>query len=423
MLATVTSAFVIITVGYLFFVAGLSRRRLQRDLPDAPPLFYVFLVPALDEELVIRNTLDSLMALPASRTVTVVVDDGSTDGTADIVRTYPAERVRLFQRFPPHARRGKGAALNAAYRDVCARVGNSADRVVVAVVDADGRLEPDVLDHVEPILAQPGVGALQLMVRIFNRDRMITRFQDFEFVSFSALVQRARQHLGSVGLGGNGQFVRLTALQSLGSDPWSDCLTEDLDLGIRLAINGWENRFTADTVVNQQGVTNVRVLWRQRTRWIHGHMQCWKLIPDVVRSDLPTRTVADLLYYLAAPLVLALASVLFTLPLVLLLIGLATGLTIGHVSVGVVIGVTIWYLIAFAPAILLGFSYHRTAGDVSLLHAMVLSHLLLFYNYIWYLAVWRALGRIIIRRNSWTKTGRLREDDVAPTAVLAEVTA
>lgn len=423
MLATVTSAFVLITVGYLFFVAALSRRRLRGERVDASPLFYVFLVPALDEELVIRNTLDSLMAIPAERTFTVVIDDGSTDRTADIVQTYPPNRVHLFQRVLPEARQGKGAALNAAYRDVCRRVGAASDRVVVVVVDADGRLEPDVLDHVEPILTQPNVGAVQLMVRIFNRDRMITRFQDFEFVSFSALVQRARQHLGSVGLGGNGQFVRLEALKSLGQDPWSDCLTEDLDLGLRLAINGWENRFTANSVVHQQGVTDIRVLWRQRTRWIHGHMQCWKLIPDVVRSDLPTRTVADLLYYLAAPAVLAVASILFTVPLVLLAIGIVSGLSVGHLSVGLIIGVIAWYLVAFAPALLLGFAYHQTARDVSMAHSMVLSHLLLFYNYIWYLAVWRALARIVIGRSGWTKTGRLSEDDASRPAALAEVPA
>lgn len=409
MVTTATAAFVLVTVGYLFFVAALSRRQMPVPAPGSSDLFYVFVVPALNEELVIRNTLDSLSALPADRTFTVVIDDGSTDATAEIVRTYPADRVRLFQRVLPEARLGKGAALNAVYRDLCRRVGPAAERVVVAVVDADGRLEPEVLDHVDPILAEASVGALQLMVRIFNRDRLITRFQDFEFVSFSALVQRARQHIGSVGLGGNGQFVKLAALQSLGDAPWTDCLTEDLDLGLRLAMAGWDNRFTAASVVSQQGVTDLRVLWRQRTRWIHGHMQCWKLVPDVIRSDLPTRTVADLLYYLAAPLVLAVASVLFTVPLILLLVDAVHGIAIGNVTWQTAAFAGGWYLLAFAPAILLGFAYHRTARDVSLWRSFVLSHLLLIYNYIWYAAVWRALIRIVLRRSGWTKTARLAE--------------
>lgn len=409
MLGVFTSAFVVVTVGYLFFLAALSRRRLTPAPDLGPPLFYVFLVPALDEELVIANTLDSLLELPADRTFVVVIDDGSTDGTADIVRHYSAERVRLFQRVAPNARVGKGAALNAAYLDVCRRAGTNLDRMVIGVVDADGRLAPDVLDHVDPILREPGVGAVQLMVRILNRSHLLTRFQDFEFVSFSALLQRGRQHIGSVGLGGNGQFVRLSALRSLGDAPWSDCLTEDLDLGIRIAIAGWDNRFTAASVVAQQGVTDLRVLWRQRTRWIHGHMQCWSLIPGIVRSDLPTRTVADLLYYLAAPIILALASVLFTVPLVYLIVGVITGISFGGMGWGPAVAWVVWYLVAFSPAILLGVAYHRTARDVSFVRSMVLSHLLLFYNYIWYAAVWRAVGRIVFRRGGWTKTARLSE--------------
>jgi cellulose synthase/poly-beta-1,6-N-acetylglucosamine synthase-like glycosyltransferase len=413
MIASFTSMFVMVTVGYLFFVALLSRRHLEPHVEPDRPMFYVFFVPALDEERVIANTLDSLMALPATRTFTVVIDDGSTDRTAEIVRRYPSERVRLFQRVAPNARQGKGAALNAAYRDVCRRVGVDADRVVIGVVDADGRLEPDALGVIDDIIRMPRVGAVQLMVRIFNRDGWLTRFQDFEFVSFSALLQRGRQHLGSVGLGGNGQFVRLEALQSLGDAPWTDCLTEDLDLGIRLAMKGWDNRFTSDSVVSQQGVTDLRVLWRQRTRWIHGHMQCWGLAPAVVRSDLPTRTVADLLYYLAAPIVLALASILFTVPLVVLGVHVVAGVSVGHLGGGRAFALVCWYLVAFAPAILLGAAYQRTARDTSLARSMLLSHLLLVYNYIWYAAVWRALARIALRRSGWVKTARLAEADVA----------
>lgn len=413
-LATVTAAFVLVTVGYLFFLAVLSRVGIRPDGSGEAPAYYVFLVPALNEERVIANTLDSLMALPAARSFTVVIDDGSTDATADIVATYPTDRVRLFRRVAPEARQGKGAALNAAYRDLRRRLQASSDRIVVAVVDADGRLAPDVLDHVDPILAEPRVGAVQLMVRIFNRGHLLTRFQDFEFVSFSALLQRGRQHLGSVGLGGNGQFVRLAALEDLGDAPWTDGLTEDLDLGIRLAIAGWDNRFTAATAVEQQGVTDPAVLWRQRTRWIHGHIQCWRLVPDIVRSDLHTGTVADLLYYLAAPLVLGVASVLFTVPLVLLGLGLVAGLTVGPVGFATIVVAIIWYLVAFAPAILLGAVYHRTVRDVSLVRSMLLSHGLLLYNYFWYAAVWRAVGRIVLGHGGWTKTTRLSEDPAGP---------
>jgi cellulose synthase/poly-beta-1,6-N-acetylglucosamine synthase-like glycosyltransferase len=407
-LSFAVAAFVLVTVGYLFFVALLSAvpaRRPERE-PGRSRLF-VFIVPALDEALVLRNTLDSLMALPEASTFTVVVDDGSTDETPEIVHTYPPERVRLLQRVPPEARQGKGAALNAAFRLVrCRFEGADLSRVIVSVVDADGRLAPDVLEHVEAAFDDPAVGALQVMVRIFNRDHWLARFQDFEFVSFSALVQRGREHLGSVGLGGNGQFVRLSALCSLGEAPWTDCLTEDLDLGLRLAMNGWQNRFTAATAVEQQGVVGLLALWRQRTRWLHGHLQCWRHLPGLIRSDLPSRTVGDLTYYLAAPLVLLIASVVFTLPLGWLGWQLVAGNLVVHWSAGMVGYALLWYLLAFAPSLLLSFAYWRQARDIGLARALVLGHLLLAYNYVWYAAAWRALVRILLARRGWSKTVR-----------------
>src|SRR5947209_12928027 len=141
-------------------------------------------------------------------------------------------------------------------------------------------------------------------------DALLARMQDVEFVTFTEVFQRGRQSVGSVGLGGNGQFTRLSALQSLGNAPWTDCLTEDLDLGIRLTLNGWKNRCCSRTHVSQQAVTTPRRLLRQRTRWFQGHLQCWTRVPAVIRSrTLTRRASADLTYHLMSPSVLLLMCV------------------------------------------------------------------------------------------------------------------
>ena len=68
--------------------------------------------------------------------------------------------------------------------------------------------------------ADPRVGGVQMGVIIGNAaDGLIPRCQDLEFVGFSHLAQAARDRIGSVGLGGNGQFTRLAALRSLGRPP------------------------------------------------------------------------------------------------------------------------------------------------------------------------------------------------------------
>lgn len=400
-------ALAVVSIGYfvvmLLLRAGASRRGGQRG----PRHDYVFVVPCLNEERVLSNTLRSLLALPADRCRIVVVDDGSDDRTADIAASH-GDRVTVLRRTLPDARRGKGAALNHAVKHIRATATSSPERTVVAIVDADGRLEVDVLDVIDAEFASPQVGAVQIGVRILNRSRLLGRFQDVEFASFSAIVQVARNRLGSVGLGGNGQFTRLAALDDLGPDPWTNCLTEDLDLGLRLAIADWQIRFTAATWVSQQGLLDVSRLVRQRTRWVQGHFQCWASIPAVVKSDLPNRTVIDLLYYLLTPLWMLCASVLFPLPLVLTVLA-AVGAPGSPVSATTLAWWLVWYLLSFGMSIALVEHYRRMVRDISIARSLVLAHGLVLYNVVWYVAGWRAVWRILRGQGGWSKTARLEE--------------
>ena len=139
------------------------------------------------------------------------------------------DQVWLLSRKAPDARQGKGEALNAAIRFLTSSgrlAGRDPDQVIVVVVDADGRLDPHAVTAVSPYFADPMVGAVQIGVRINNRgSSRLARMQDMEFVIYTEVFQRGRRHLGSVGLGGNGQFMRLSALLSLGRiavDPQPD---------------------------------------------------------------------------------------------------------------------------------------------------------------------------------------------------------
>jgi 1,2-diacylglycerol 3-beta-glucosyltransferase len=414
-ITAVATAAVLLMGAYLVLTVVLALRPRPPVGPAPADLWWVVVVPALDEERVLRTTLDSITAIEAPRVRALVVDDGSSDATAEIAASYPRQRVWLLRRQPPEARQGKGAALNEAYRLVRQRVeeaGIDPAHVIVGIVDGDGRVDPDVVERVGPCFADPTVGAVQLQVRIYNRAMgWLARFQDYEFLTFSTLTQRAREHLGSVGLGGNGQFSRLAALDAVaepGTGPWSDCLTEDLDLGVRLAMAGWSNRFTSATEVRQQGLVSVSSVVRQRTRWMQGHFQCWRHIPALLRSSLPGVTVLDLLWYLAAPAVSLVVSVVFGLATVVLAasVGLAL-LTRGGLAL------TWWlvplYLLSFGPALVLSLAYRRQAGDIGLARALAMAHLLCLYNVVWYAATWRALGRVVLGRHGWVKTARVAE--------------
>ena len=132
------------------------------------------MMPCLNEEKVILNSLQRLMSIPGDDFGVLVIDDGSDDRTVDVRLRRPGERVWLLSRKPPQARQGKGEALNAAIRYLIGS-GYLADRdpasVIVVVVDADGRLDPQSIEQVRPYFADPSIGAVQIGVRINNREQ------------------------------------------------------------------------------------------------------------------------------------------------------------------------------------------------------------------------------------------------------------
>ena len=175
----------------------------------------------------------------------MVIDDGSDDGTGDVVQALGDPRAEVLRRVLPNARRGKGEALNNALAVVRERfAGCDPSSVIIGVVDADGRLDPHAIAEARRAFAPAEVGAVQMGVRINNRfSSLLARMQDMEFVVFTAVFQEGRRRLGSVGMGGNAQFARLSALNSLGRRPWTRSLTEDFDLGVRLNGAGWTNEY------------------------------------------------------------------------------------------------------------------------------------------------------------------------------------
>lgn len=410
-------AIVALSLIYLGVIVVKSRRALPVPAERDTGLQYVIVVPCLDEEVVIGNTLQTLLRLPEGRVRIIVVDDDSDDATAAIAQEF-APRVELLQRRRPRARVGKGDSLNLAFNHVLATLDRPTDKVVMGIIDADGRLDPEVVDVLDRNFSDPRVGGLQLAVSINNRrDGLLPRMQDFEFLGFAPILLTAREHFGTVALGGNGQFARLSELEKLGSAPWTDSLTEDLDLGIRLALGGSRIRFTPEARVNQQGLADIPRLLRQRTRWVQGHIQCWSLIPDVYRSKLPNRAFLDFLYLLLSPGLMFLSSLVFAVAPILLAWTLATGAySWTEPRVWLFLGAV--YALMFGPALFYGAAYARHREDVSLPHALALAHLMPLYTYVWYIAVWRALGRIVLGRHSWAKTARITEEPTAGAATV-----
>jgi cellulose synthase/poly-beta-1,6-N-acetylglucosamine synthase-like glycosyltransferase len=380
----------------------------------------IVVIPAHNEEDVIAHTIESLLAQDYEHKLIMVMNDGSKDRTSEIARRYTGEGVVVVDRGASIAGRGKGAVLNHAYRLVNGMVddahpallGRSAENIIIAIMDADGQLEQHSITNVVPYFAQSNVGGVQIGVRIANaRTSVLTRMQDVEFVGFSAFVQEVRDWFGSVGLGGNGQFTRLAALRSTGRRPWTDCLTEDLDLGLTLVKNGWRVRFCPDAWVAQQGVDNLRILFRQRTRWIQGHYQCWSHIPSLATEErVPLGTRIDLLIYL----VMVVFIVFIMASMVLGWLAQLGLITVFSSFLGFVTPAarpTVKFVLSFGPLLLFMATYqmksrHRLRPHEFPAYAAAFS----LYTYAWIIAQLWAWWRLARGTSGWVKTPRVRSE-------------
>jgi 1,2-diacylglycerol 3-beta-glucosyltransferase len=235
------------------------------------------LVAAKNEEAVIHRLVAGLCNLdyPPNRYEVWVIDDNSTDGTAqrlqELRQLYP--QLRVLRR-GAGATGGKSGALNQVWPDT--------QGDIIGVFDADAQVPEDILRHIVPVFESEGVGAVQVQKAIVNRAKnLLTRGQQAE-MALDSYFQQQRICLGGIGeLRGNGQFVRRKALVQCGG--WNEeTITDDLDLTLRLHFSGWSIQFLLHPAVGEEGVEHAMALWHQRNRWAEGgyqrYLDYWRFI-------------------------------------------------------------------------------------------------------------------------------------------------
>ncbi len=225
-------------------------------------------VAARDEQAVIGRLVERLVALryPAERLRIWVVDDGSEDGTAAVLeacqRTVPQLQVLRRSR---DAGGGKSGALNAVLPQLQGRW--------LLVLDADAQLQPDLLERLVGFAEQGGWSAVQLRKAVVNADQnLLTRAQAME-MALDAVIQQGRLRSGGVvELRGNGQLLQRQAV--LGCEGFNEAtVTDDLDLSFRLLVTGQPVAVLWNPPVQEEAVTSLAALWRQRQRWAEGGLQ------------------------------------------------------------------------------------------------------------------------------------------------------
>ena len=255
----------------LALLQAQRHRRWRRNLPGQPasgewPVVSIA-VPAHNEAPVIAKTIDALQGLrhpggPAFLEI-IVVDDGSTDGTADRAGAAAAGPIKI--RVLSQSSAKKAGALN---RAVAEAVGE-----IVVVIDADTLIDPHFVEAVIPHFLDQGVGAVAGNVKVGNQENLFGRLQALEYVVSLNLDRRAQAatNVMAVVPGAAGAFRR-SAVQAAGGYS-TDTLVEDADLTVTLLANGWRIPYEPDAIAHTEAPETLRDVVQQRRRWSFGTVE------------------------------------------------------------------------------------------------------------------------------------------------------
>jgi cellulose synthase/poly-beta-1,6-N-acetylglucosamine synthase-like glycosyltransferase len=225
------------------------------------------LIPAYNEERVVEATVRAVLSSDYRYIEVVVVDDGSSDLTAQVISQSFEQDSRVRLVLQP-CNLGKAEALNAAVA--------VAGGEYVVVIDADSIPARDFISRmIEQLLEHP-VDAVAGNVRAAGQRGLSGACQAIEYVLFHAT--RLWQGLsGSITtIAGAAGAMRREALLAIGGYS-SDTKAEDADLTLRLRQHGFRIAYLPDAIVYTETPSSWRALFSQRVRWCYGNLQCiWR---------------------------------------------------------------------------------------------------------------------------------------------------
>ncbi len=293
---TIAYQFMLTIFGFINFVRSLRERRaVDANFPILPDC--TILIPAHNEEKVIRATVEAMCRLeyPNGHLRIVVINDGSSDATGEIVQEIAARdsRVALFDIPEGEGGKGKSRALNLGLRCVKTEL--------VAIYDADNTPNANALRYLAAqLVLDSELGAVIGKFRTVNkRATLLTRFINLETLSFQSILQAGRWQMHNIAtLPGTNFVMRTSLIHELGG--WDEeALTEDSELSIRIYERGSKIKYIPYAVTYEQEPQEWRIWIKQRMRWVRGNnyvvAKFWKELPKFKSK----RMAFDLLYTLS----------------------------------------------------------------------------------------------------------------------------
>jgi peptidoglycan-N-acetylglucosamine deacetylase len=288
-------------IGALALAQKLRVRKPAKTGETQQP-FVSVIIPAYNEERVIAPTINSLLSSVYPHFEVIVVDDGSSDRTWEVVSEHfnNEPRVQMYTK----SNAGKAEALNFGLRQ--------ARGEIIVTLDADTIFQPDTLGALVRRFDNPHFGAIAGNAKVGNRINLITCWQAVEYITVQNMDRRAFAELNCIFVvpGAVGAWRR--ALIELVCGLTSDTLAEDQDLTLKVRKLGYRVEFAEDAIAWTEAPDTLHALARQRFRWAFGTIQCmWKHRDALFRPSfgalgfvaMPNVWIFQILFPLLSPLI------------------------------------------------------------------------------------------------------------------------
>jgi cellulose synthase/poly-beta-1,6-N-acetylglucosamine synthase-like glycosyltransferase len=260
----------ILAVRFLLLVFFSLLKVISKSLGQSHPFRYSkkisVIIPAYNEEKVIRTSITSVLRQSYPYIELIVVDDGSKDRTYSIAKGFERhyKGTKSIKVIHQH-NQGKANAINTGIRHCSGEL--------VMVVDADSRLDKEAVSLMAQYFLDPTISAVAGSVLISNQKNLLTKLQALEYIQGLNMVRNAQAFLRMVNIipGPIGMF-RKKDLYEVGLYD-DDTFAEDCDVTLKLLAKGKNIDFEPEAKAYTEAPDHLLDLIKQRYRWTRGILQ------------------------------------------------------------------------------------------------------------------------------------------------------